>query len=294
MGNLIKIIFFLIIIIGIGVYFFSQSPKIFQSTPGEKTSAPTQTYIAPPSVDSYFPPSDSTSQISDYSIPAGFTRGQLSSYFKKVSISSAYASSYSGSPSEIRLYSNLSGSEKIDITGWRIKTNHGEIIIPRAVNIYEPSGFAPEQDIVLSANNYVSIYSNTSPISRNLRLNKCTGYLEDIYDFNPQLPQDCPSVSRSEASYLSGQCQTYIFSLWGCKLPEVSFYNSLPGTNEGNACRAFLDTINPSTCFQKHRSDIDFLSNEWRVWANQSILDLQHDQVQLFDSKGFLVDEYKY
>jgi hypothetical protein len=188
----------------------------------------------------------------------------------------------------------LSKGEVINITGWRLRSNKGEIIIPQAVNIYEPSGFAPQEDIVLSTNSNVNIYSNQSPISRNLRINKCIGYLENTVDFNPPLPQNCPSISRSGIAYLSGQCQSYIFSLGGCKLPEVSFYNSLPGTDEGNACRQFLSTINHSTCFQKHRFDSDFLSNEWWVWANQNILDPQHDRLRFFDKQGLLADEYVY
>lgn len=286
----------MIIVVGIGIYFFGQAPKIFQGTPKEKILPSTQKFISTPtptfSTAPQTPPQAPT--IPDYLIPSGFTRDQLSSYFQKIRISSAYASSYGGYPSEIKLYSYLSNDEKVDITGWRIKAYRGEIIIPQAVNIYEPAGLAPQEDIVLSANNYVSIYSTNSPISRNFRLNKCTGYLENIYDFNPALPQNCPSVSRSEISYLSGGCQSYILSLSACSVPNSSFYNLLPGNVEGNTCRLFLDTISPNSCFQKHRSDSDFLSNEWRVWTGQNILDLQHDTVQLFDKQGLLVDEYIY
>jgi len=147
---------------------------------------------------------------------------------------------------------------------------------------------------VVSGNNYVNIYSGFSPINRNLRLNKCTGYLENNFTFNPSLPQDCPSISRSEISYLSGQCQSYLLSLWGCKLPDYSFYNLLPGNDDGNNCRNFLNNINYTSCLQKHRSEADFMSNEWRVWINENILDSQHDRVLLFDTQGQLVDQYTY
>lgn len=301
MANFIKIIFFLIVIVGIGVYLLSNPPDIFQRAPAEKILSSTPQYTAPPynapSLPSVAPLkiiSSEAPEIPDHLIPAGFSRGQLSPYFQKVRISSAYASSYGSYPSQIQLYSSLSKEEKVGITGWRIKSNRREIIIPQAVNIYEPSGFAPQEDIILSANNYVNIYSNKSPINRNFRLNKCTGYLENTYDFYPSLPQNCPSIPRSEISHLSGQCQSYILSLWGCKVPDVSFYNSLPGTDEGNLCRQFLQTINFGSCFQKHRFDNDFLFNEWRVWVGENILDPQHDKVQLFDKQGLLVDQYTY
>ena len=281
---------------GIAIYFLSQSPNIFRGSPQEKISTPAISYT-PPSVPTTLPQTEISSpstQIPDYLIPSGFTRNQLSLYFQKITISSAYTSFFGSYPSEIKLYSSLPKDEEINITGWRLKSNHGEIIIPQAVDIYEPSGLAPEEDIVISGNSSVSIYSSKSPINRNFRINKCIGHLENTYNFNPTLPQSCPSIPRSEIAYLSGQCQSYILSLWGCKLPDVSFYNSLPGNDEGNACRAFLSTINWNSCFQKHYADLDFLSNEWRIWINQNILDSQHDTVRLFDAQGLLVYEDRY
>ena len=321
MLNFIKVILFLIVVVGTGVYFFIQSPEIFKipSFKGEnildkifpKSFAPKTSFYAPS-----YPPSPSPSYsysysysptsltefaltisgeqtIPDYLIPSGLTREQLSPYFKKVKISSAYTSSWSTAPSQINLFSSLKG-ETINITGWKIKSNRREIIIPQAVNIYEPSGFSPQEDIIVSENNSINIYSNKSSLNRNLRLNKCIGYLEENYDFNPSLPQNCPSIPRSEITYLSGECQSYILSLWGCKLPEVSFYNTLLGSDEGNACRAFLNTISHGSCFQKYRYGFDFLSNEWRIWIDQDILDPQHDRIRLFDKNGLLVDEYIY
>lgn len=299
MGNFIKIVFFLIIIIVAGIYFSIYAPKFFKSVVSNKIflkpaaqipKAPAPSPVSPtPTV----PTISAEPAIPDYLIPSGFTREQLSPYFKKVKISSAYASFWSA-VSQIRLSFYSSKEETINISGWRLKSNKKEITIPQAINVYDPFGFALQEDIVLSNNNYVNIYSNKSPLNKNLRLNKCTGYLENIYDFNPALPKNCPSISRSEIVYLSGECQSYILSLWGCKLPETSFYNTLLGSDSGNACRAFLNTISHGSCFQKHRYDSDFLSNEWRIWMNWNILDQQHDRLWLLDKNGLLVDEYIY
>jgi len=305
MANFIKIIFFLVIIAGIGIYLLSNQPEIFQGSPGEKILAPAAKYVAPSAPPSVSPPSVISPEtpiiiptIPDYLIPSGFTRSQLSPYFEKMRISAQNYSFYTYNPSEFKIYSNLSDDEKVNVTGWRIKTNHGEIIIPQAINVYESSGLIPPQDIVLSANNYVNIYLSVNPINKNFRLNKCIGYLQNTYVFIPTLPQDCPSPSRSDISYLSGECQSYILSLWGCMVPDEdsdSFYVSVGGSSrEEVECRAFLDTINQNGCFQKHRWDDDFLSNEWRLWVRQHILDSQHDRVQLFDKQGLLVDEYIY
>jgi len=308
MANFIKVIFFLVIIAGIGIYLLSNQPEIFQGSPGEKILPPAAKYIAPsaPALVSPAPVSPESvispeiptiPAIPDYLIPSGFTRSQLSPYFGKIMISVPYASFYNYNPSEIKIYSNLSNNEKVNVTGWQIKTNNGEIIVPQAVNVYEPSGLALSEDVVILGNSNISIYSNTNPLNRNLRLNKCIGYLGNSYIFFPPLPKNCPTISHSDVSYLSGQCQSYIFSLWGCEEPDVSFYNSLPGIGEGNTCRQFLDTINYKGCFQKHRLDSNFLSNEWRMWLGwgiQPILNPQHDRVLLFDKQGLLVDEYIY
>ena len=303
MLNFLKILLFLVIVVGIAAYFLSRAPSMFQSFPQEKILSPTSPSISKSPAVSSAPTQISSSteissQIPDYLIPSGLTRAQLSPYFQKVRISSAFASNYSTYSSQINLYAYLSNSEKINVTGWRIKTNHGEFIIPQAVNIYDFSGFSFEQDIVISGNANIYLYSTRSPINLNFRLNKCAGYLQNNYSFNPALTRNCPTPQRSEIYYLSGQCQSYILSLGSCEVPSISFSNSLSGTDEGNACRQFLSTVNQYTCYQKHHWETDFLSNEWRIWTNwtnfNGLLDPQHDTVRLFDTQGLLVDQYIY
>lgn len=303
MASFLKGVFFLIIIVGIVIYFISNPPTLFKGTPLEKifssssqsttsksaSSAPQKTSV---------PQTEVSNQIPSSQIPPGYTIAQLSPYFKKVRISSAYASNYSGYPTQFDLYSSFSNGEKIDITGWDIATNHGSLRIPQAVNDYDFSNLSPQQDIVLSSNSHVYFYSNKSPINVNFRLNKCIGYLENNYVFNPALPRNCPTINRSQVSYLAGYCQNYIFSLGSCAVPSIAKYNSFPGNEEGNACRQFLGNISANNCYRDHRNDSDFLSSEWRVWFNwtgiNNILDSAHDRVRLFDENGLLVDQYIY
>jgi hypothetical protein len=212
-------------------------------------------------------------------------------------ISSASISGYPQQYTRIIIYSRLKEGETVNITGWKLKSNKGTITIPQAVEIYDPSGFTPSSDIILKPGNYVELYSLTSPLNRNLRLNKCMGYLEQTYNFQPiYLPSNCPTFSSSEIRYLSGQCQSYIWSLGYCKIPDASFYNSLPGSDEGNTCREFLQNIGYGSCFRNHKTDSDFLSNNWIVWLDQQNinLDSQHDYLRLYDKQGNLVSEYNY
>lgn len=214
---------------------------------------------------------------------------------EKVYISFVSFSGYPNEYSRITLYGRLREGETLDITGWRIKSNKREIVIPKAVEIYNPDGSTPATDIILKPNNYVELYSLTSPLSRNLRPNKCMGYLTEIYNSQSfYFPKNCPSFPRSEIRYLSGQCQSYIQSLAPCQTPDINFYNTLPGTDEGNACRAFLQNINYGNCFRNHQNDADFLSDFWLVWLNEQILNSQHDYLRLYDKEGNLISEYSY
>jgi len=233
---------------------------------------------------------------SDIKPPTGFKIEQLSPYYGKVRINSI-GRDYSGNVkvvNQISVQAGYSLQEGINISGWRIKANKGEITIPTGINFFNPSTSWQESDIIFGASNYVSIYNSASPLGRNLRLNKCVGYLNDLYKFKPELPSSCPSINRSEIVGFSGNCQNLILSFWSCDSPKDSDLNQ-PYVLGEPACRAFLDKLNYGRCFESSSGDRDFLSNEWRVWLNKNIpFDSEHDRLWLFDKQGLLVDEYVY
>lgn len=228
--------------------------------------------------------------INPAEIPAGFTERELSPYFKKVRIGSVSP----GSPSyygQVSLYANYANAtSSINVTGWLLKANKGSQYIPRAVGFYDVLGLAAENYIYLGNSDYLNIYTSASAIGKNLRLNKCIGYLENTNHFTPSLPTSCPSIDRSDVSSFSGACQDYILSLGSCRLPKSN--PNLPQTDY--ACRSFLETINYKGCLDRHSSDADFLSREWRAWSGSTFLDERHDRILLFDGSGLLVDAYNY
>ena len=312
MAKFIKTFIFILVVAAAVIYFAVRGFTSFNAdNPQEKVSeAPVITYIAP--TDSFWPivsnisnqiktvsytykQTSTQQEVPGYAIPNGYTRAQISPFFQKIKISEVYSSAYSIYPSQIQLASYFTQkSQRIDITGWKIKSNKNEVTIPQAVNLYDLLGYAIDSDIILEPNSYVNVYSNTSAVNRNLRLNKCMGYLENDYYFIPSLERSCPAISRSSIAYLPGTCQAYILSLNSCQIPSIATYNSFPGGDDGNKCRAFLSNLNYSSCVKDHRNDTDFYLNDWRVWANRQILDAQHDTVSLFDSSGLLVDQYIY
>ncbi len=250
-----------------------------------------QTLHAPTSTGQQY--SSTSSNAYGKNIPEGFTKEDLSPSVGLVRIGSI-SGSWSGSYGQISLISKLTGDKKIDITGWQIKGRTGLFYLPKAVPFYSPSGLDAPTDIVLGKGEVVNIYSSASAIGINLRLNKCLGYIENTNHFTPALPKNCPRpIDEVSGIYnFSSKCQDYITSMGSCSFPKMN-QPWLQNSNE-YGCRSFLESINYKGCFDKHRSDSNFLSNEWRVWAGSRFLDPRHDRVLLFDAKGLLVDSTTY
>lgn len=226
--------------------------------------------------------------------PAGFAAKDLSPYYGQVKIGSVSAGSFYN-PGQFSLSAN---SPKVppDITGWHLKSNGGNISIPKAVADYDPSGFSLSSDIILQNGSYVNFYNNSSPIIRNLRLNECMGYLNAVYDFSPSLPTNCPAMyDRSEITSFSGLCQNIILSIWGCSAPPASQLNNLAIYSD-QICKNFIvDRFSYNGCYKYHRTDSNFLSGEWRVWLGGEMnFDPSHDRLLLLDGNGLLVDQYYY
>ncbi len=233
------------------------------------------------------PPTVATSEIS-----YGFGRTELSPYFHRVRLGSVAPGSGFGSYGYISLIPYLSGTtERILVSDWLLQANRGGLFVPRAVSVYDPSGLSDEGVVSLKSGEFFSIYTGvSSPIGKNMRLNKCIGYLENTNRFIPPLPRSCPLPARTELRGFSGQCVDYVYSLGSCGTsapnPPIPQYDY--------ACRDYLSKLNYRGCFDGHRADLDFLGNEWRAWTQSQFLDPRHDRVLLLDSQGLLVDVYEY
>ena len=181
------------------------------------------------------------------------------------------------------------GNQSVDVTGWKIQGNVGSFIIPKAVEVYHPSGLSPDSNIVMQPGDRLYIYTNNSPISRNFMVNRCVGYLENEIAFNPPLPLLCPQIDRQDIIQLSGECQNYLISLGVCETPEQNH----PTWSDYN-CAQKLKDINYRGCYEKYGADDDFLTGEWRIWGGGSFLDSQHDLIRLINKQGLIVDDYIY
>ncbi len=224
------------------------------------------------------------------SITSGYGKG-------KIRISSANPSFSKDYPSTISLYSNLSSGETLDLSGWRLVTKGDNVEIPKAVEAYDPYGFINASSVKVKSGDSIYIYSSQSKLGTSFRLNKCLGYFETAYHFKPSLPTNCPALysGRNEIINYSSACQDYITSLSSCSIPDLN----RQGLVNDSMCREFLSQVNYGGCFNKHKSDSDFLAHEWRLFLGdqfqeRNILDDKHDRVQLFNKAGTLIDEYIY
>jgi hypothetical protein len=300
MSDVAKLFIILVVVVAVLVYIVSHLPElwnfIMQGKGLDLFDFKIMQFSGKRKVQSELPVVN-IDQLPDSFIPQGFQRKQLSPYFRKVRISGVQPLNYSY---QITLLTALSENENINITGWVLKTSSSQAYIPLAVSQYNQLGNAlMPVDIVLSGFSIVNVnYNGQNNLGYNFRLNKCSGYWQDVYLFNPPLPKMCPILNSSEVMHLSGVCQDYIQSLSVCQVPEVSFYNTLGNTEQDLNCRRFLETINYQGCVKKHYLDKDFLSNEWYIWfnnqENQFFLDNLHDRVLLLDKNGLLVDVFAY
>jgi len=228
-------------------------------------------------------------------LPEGVRDEDVSVYYGKVRVSASPISenvSPQQYPSVIRLYVNPASGEKIDLTGWKIQGNRGAIFVPRGVEYFLPPAGGTESDIIARGAVNLNIYSSASAIGKNFRMNRCIGYVTRANDFKPSLYGSCYSVPQKEYIYLPGVCQDYINSVNGrCENP----YKDRPDSNYlSDECKAVLNKLNYTACYDEHSKDVDFLLSDFNVWAGTNILDSRHDLIRLYDKEGKFVDEYSY
>ncbi|HXF43981.1 MAG TPA: hypothetical protein VNK70_00735, partial [Candidatus Paceibacterota bacterium] len=183
-------------------------------------------------------------------------------------------------------------SAPVDVTGWRVRTDRGaEIVINGGVNYAGPVNLAR---ILLRPGVAATIYESRGTFVKNVEMNKCTGYLNDTYDFTPDLPNNCPRPDRNDVAGLSSSCQSFVLSLGACRKPTGDEWNRF--ANEGDLnCLVFLSNLNYENCYREHSAEADFFRYGWRVWLDQAFpFDREGGKLFLLDSAGLLVDVYTY
>lgn len=291
------VIIFIIALIVYAIYYLATQVQFknifsfpFVFTP-QATTTPPSSYVPPPPQAQGVPTAPVVTPP-PLTPPRGFTLADLSPHYGKVNISWIIAPDFYFRGGEITLRAEYSLTAPLDVTGWRIKPNRGEMVLTGAPS--GPVGPVNQPRLVLRPNATLTVYGWENPFVRNVELNACTGYLNETYAMTPLLPQNCPYADRGEITTFSGECQSFIFTLSSCETPTPNELNRFTGERD-RACRAYLDTLNYSSCYRRHAADANFLSYGLRVWYGDGFpLDRAHDRLILLDGAGKVVDEYVY
>lgn len=226
------------------------------------------------------------------SSPTGYTSSEkpeaLSVYYQKIRISGLTKKS-SYYPSVIRL--SVSTKEEINLTGFTIRTRHGEFKIPQGIKKYKAG--RGEKDITVDG--YINIYiiGGLSPLKTDaFRINTCFGYLKEYNDFYPPFSSYCPKPTIEDVYHLHPYCQDYILKLQSCKTPDYS--NDLKISINSYCTSYITENLNYSGCYNNFNKEDDFLKNYWYIYAKSDLVEPLHDIIYLYDQNNYLVDDYSY
>ena len=251
-----------------------------------------------------------------------------SSYKRSISLSSGNArSEYQPAEEYVRIRN--SGREPINITGWTLRNGKGgrtyyldgalrrftsdSVAIGRGAKLLSPYGANVMQDIVLERGDTAIITTGRIPSQSpfpivSFRENMCTGYLEnmDDYNFTPSLSRSCPDPEDEIGlSGLDTACIKFVERLPSCRVPDFTptdregerCPNCVNNTPLSGACVAFIkERFNYKGCVAYHAADEDFYDDTWRVYLNHGweLWAKEYESISLFDQFGRLVDEITY
>ncbi len=151
--------------------------------------------------------------------------------------------------------------------------------------------------ITLPAESTVYITTGRAPNGTSFRTNTCTGYFEQLQDFEPFLARECPTPENEmllfpQQTLGNDQCIKFVQSLPRCamRLTEI------PPTT-GSLCQEFvLNQLSYNGCITNHRYDPSFYKNEWRVFLgrSQELWKNTHERIRLLDQNGKLIGSITY
>ena len=242
------------------------------------------------------------------------------------------AKTYQPGEEYIILEAGRRNKEAINITGWVLENNASKRLHPTSGTAFK--GISKRISIPAGSNYFLARQGETTssillepgfraivttgtvpnifdiPIKVSFRTNICTGYLNDItnYDFKPTLKRNCPDPEKELSQVvLENKCYDYIDSLRRCHTPDTDSFRNRDGelvtkhldkvTGLSNQCRSFVfGHYSYHSCIANHLSDPDFLGTEWRIYLKQNfeLWVEDHEVITLYDAQNRLVDQLSY
>jgi hypothetical protein len=230
-----------------------------------------------------------------------------SPYRDMVEISTSGADATDRNDEYVTIEAASDNPRPIDITGWHLKSlvTGRDARIPKGVRFLQGNRpWLSQTDIYLVAGDTAYVTTGgAAGIGTSFLTNECIGYLDRNDRFTPSLSQSCPQLEdedlerfdlsfddfRDEDDY--DACMDAIEDVGTCE-------RAVPDRDLTRQCRDFMSSYsNYDGCVKLHKSDTDFLGDEWHIFLNLSRNDLwreEREAIALLDENGLIVDVERY
>ncbi len=187
----------------------------------------------------------------------------------------------------------------VALSGWSLQSavSGVRVSIPYGTPSFMLGVVNSVQAISLEPGASIIVTSGSSPVGTSFRENVCTGYLNELQTFTPELQTQCPSpygalpITADTIKMYGDECIDYVNDLDECHFPS-----SVPASLSP-ACRSIIaNTFSYNGCVNTHRNDTSFTLSTWRVYlgSKTELWRNTHDVIRLLDEKGQTVNVLTY
>ncbi|MFH1172935.1 MAG: lamin tail domain-containing protein [bacterium] len=235
--------------------------------------------------------------------PARYTfEIKISPYYGQVTINASSLKNSDYLKEKVELYNRA--NYPVNITNWTLTSARSSDLykMPTAyiVPAYEALDYTG--NLELQPKDKVLIYTSPSPLGYSsdtrsqygFHLNKCTGYLNERYDFTDSLPNQCPklALAAGQTYNLGGACEDFVKKIKTCHQPATEELSQVT-----SSCADWVeDNANYESCIANHRYDNDFFVEKWYLFMGRTkeAWNNSDDAMILRDEQGLIVDRYEY
>lgn len=201
---------------------------------------------------------------------------------QQISVSAAGAQNTDSQKEYVIIRNN--GPENLNLSNLKLKNKNNE---EASVGLDENG-----QQIILRAGEEALVLTGNTTKGVNFKINKCSGYFSQFYNFFPAIFPSCPNINNlPNADRLDDVCVEYLPQVRSCQTPT-----SLP-TNLGSECQQFIQQhASYQGCVSDFKNDVDFNKGEWRVFLNRTseFWSRRNEIIKLVDQSGKTIFEVKY
>lgn len=210
------------------------------------------------------------------------------------------ATENSASSEFVTLGANYQNTAPVSLSGWTLQSavTNIRVPLPQATSLFVGGVLNAASPVSLSPGESAIVVSGRSPVGVSFRENRCTGYLDELQTFVPQLEHSCPlpqedlPLDADNIRIYGDECIDYVKTLRQCHFPGL---DTAPAVSP--ACKEFLlNHFSYNGCVQSHKLDSGFSGKAWRMYlgVGTNLWRDTHDVVRLLDAEGRTVDVLTY